>query len=238
METRKKRRSKVDIERSIVNAAIQIIEEKGFSGITVTEILHKARVEPVVFYNRYDDLNDFISEFVKSYDYWFSDIVKDIRRDVAEKERYKCILNSLFISLSQNRIMQQLLKWELSVNNETSQRTAQLREFHTMPLVREYGDLFKHSSLDIVAVSSLIIGGLYYLILHNELSTFSGIDVNTDEGYRRIHAAINSLSELFFSELSSHEKIITIAKKMKAKKIDEEIIIECTGLSKFLVQEI
>lgn len=30
--------------------------------------------------------------------------------------------------------MQELLKWELASNNETSQRTAQLRELHTLPL--------------------------------------------------------------------------------------------------------
>ncbi len=37
------------------------------------------------------------------------------------------ILVGLFQSLSENKIMQELLKWELANNNETSQRTAQLR---------------------------------------------------------------------------------------------------------------
>ena len=38
------------------------------------------------------------------------------------------ILVGLFQSLSENKIMQELLKWELANNTETSQRTAQLRE--------------------------------------------------------------------------------------------------------------
>lgn len=44
------------------------------------------------------------------------------------------ILVGLFQSLSENKIMQELLKWEVANNNETSQRTAQLRELHTLPL--------------------------------------------------------------------------------------------------------
>ena len=37
--------------------------------------------------------------------------------------------------------MQELLKWELASNNETSQRTAQLRELHTLPLCQK---ILKH----------------------------------------------------------------------------------------------
>ena len=56
METRKrKQRTKKDIDESINNAAIQLIEEKGFQNIAVTAIMQRAKIEPVVFYNRYDD---------------------------------------------------------------------------------------------------------------------------------------------------------------------------------------
>ena len=67
MKERRKRRSAKDIKESIINAA---------TNLTVTGIMRQAEIEPVQFYNRYDDLNKFIDEYVKKYDYWFSDIVK------------------------------------------------------------------------------------------------------------------------------------------------------------------
>ena len=76
MKERRKRRSTKDIEESIINAATRFIETEGFSNLTVTSIMRQAEIEPVQFYNRYDDLNKFIDEYVKKYDYWFSDIVK------------------------------------------------------------------------------------------------------------------------------------------------------------------
>lgn len=132
MKERRKRRSTKDIEESIINAATRFIETEGFSNLTVTSIMRQAEIEPVQFYNRYDDLNKFIDEYVKKYDYWFSDIVKSQKQYSNDKALYMNILVGLFQSLSENKIMQELLKWELANNNETSQRTAQLRELHTL----------------------------------------------------------------------------------------------------------
>lgn len=236
METvRKQRRKKVDIEQSITNAAIQIIEKKGFSGLLVTELSRIAEITPQVFYNRYTDLDEFIGLFVKKFDYWYGDIVTSNKNIADPKVKYEKLVSSLFDSLSQNKMMQQLLIWELSAKTDASRRTALLREFHTMPLSKEYGDLFSKSSVDIAAVSALIVGGLYYLVLHADLAPFSGIDVKSKEGKERVHNAINYLSEIFFSEIIPDAKIIEVAKKMKKKNIDKETIIECTGLSADIV---
>jgi len=80
MKERRKRRSAKDIEESILDAANQLIENDGFSKLTVTGIIHLAEIEPVQFYHRYEDLNKFIDEYVKKYDYWFNDIIKSQKR--------------------------------------------------------------------------------------------------------------------------------------------------------------
>lgn len=235
---RKQRRRKVDIEQSIIHAAIQIIEKKGFSGLLVTELAQKANITPQVFYNRYTDLDDFINFFIKKYDYWFSDIVTGNKNITDPKDKYKKLISSLFDSLSQNKMMQQLLIWELSARTDASRRTAQLREFHTTPLSEEYNNLFSKTSIDITAASALIVGGLYYLILHADLAPFSGIDVKTKEGKERIQNVINHLSEIFFSETITDAKVIDIAKKMKQKEFDIETIIDCTGLSAKAIEQL
>lgn len=96
--------------------------------------------------------------------------------------------------------MQELLKWELSTNNEVSQRTAKLREFHTLPLVRYFEKLIKNPSKDIGAAPALMVGGIYYLILHNDLSEFGGIDINEEDGEKRILSFIDYVTETLFSE--------------------------------------
>lgn len=239
MKERRKRRSAKDIEESILNAANLIIESQGFAKLTVTGIIHQAEIEPVQFYNRYEDLNKFIDEYVKHYDYWFSDVVKS-QKSNNDKDFYINILTGLFRSLSENRKMQELLKWELANKNETSQRTAQLREVHTSPLCRKYASIFSDTDIDIVAISALIVGGIYYMILHDELSTFSGINLKIESDKQRIIQAINKLSDILFTHIPSSltRENIDIIIKMKEDNLPIEKIAYYTGIPQDIIASI
>lgn len=193
---RRKRRTKANIEESIDRAAAQIIEKKGFANLTVTGICQKAKIEPVVFYNRYKDMNDFISSYVKKFDYWYSDLAR-YKEEVTGKEQYKELLTNLLFVLDKDKLMQELLRWEVATHNEITGYTAQLREFHTLPMVRRYE---KEASNDVAAISALLTGGIYYLTLHKNLSPFAEIDLNTQEGKERIAKAVEKIVELLFEE--------------------------------------
>lgn len=234
-KAKRRRRTNSNIEESIMKAAIELIEDKGFLELAVTSITRKAKIEPVVFYNRYNNLTDFMDKFVKKYDYWFDEATKTNYTYDDMKNKYVNILSSLLKSLKTNKVMQQLLRWELSTNNEITQRTSQLREINTLPLVKEYTSYFSNTSLDIAAISSLIIGGIYYLTLHSNLTMFSQIDINSEEGEKRICKAIECLSDLLFIKNPAVNSSIEIIQKMKQNNISIEIISDCTGIPKEII---
>lgn len=238
MKERRKRRSAKDVENSILDAASQLIEENGFSKLTVTGIMQLAEIEPVQFYKRYEDLNQFIDNYVKKFDYWFSDIVESHKKSSNGKELYLNILTDLFHSLSENKVMQQLLRWELSDHNETTQRTARLREVHTLPLCRKFADLFSDSKIDIVATSALMVGGIYYLVLHDELSSFSGLNLNNETDRQRLIEAIKELSNILFANHSLTKEIIDTIVKMKNDNLPIERIEYYTGIPKEIIVSI
>lgn len=227
---KRNRRTKIDIENCINKAAIHLIEETGFSNLTVRGIAREANIEAVVFYNRYKDLNEFMAEFVKKHDYWFGDMAKKSESEGIGKEHWVNSLIDMFGSLQENKIIQELLRWEISSNNNTTQQTARLRELHTIPLTEKYKEHFKNSPVKIDSLSALIIGGIYYFTLHSEVSMFCGIDVNTKDGKERINNDIEYLGDILFSEREYDLKILTMAKKMKEKGIEIITISECTDL--------
>jgi AcrR family transcriptional regulator len=238
MEEKRKRRTNSEIETRLDKAIIQLVKEVGFQGVTVRAITRKAKIEPVVFYKRYRDLNDFIDEFVKKYDYWFSDVAKYCEDIKDDKKLYIAILTNLFCSLKENKLMQQLLKWELSTGNDITRRTANLREFHTMPLVTKYKEILAGSSVEIDVVSALIIGGVYYLVLHADLTTFGGVDINTESGSRKISEAIEYLGNVFFSEVSANSKMLEMAKKMIDDGMETASIARYTNLPIDVIQSL
>ena len=109
--------------------------------------------------------------------------------------------------------MQELLRWEIATKDKNSIRTAKLRELHTLPLCKKFADAFAETEIDIVAISALIIGGIYYMILHCELSEFSGINLNNEQDRERMIKVIKYLANILFQTPSYGYSTIKIASK-------------------------
>lgn len=194
------RRTKATITENIRKAAVESVLKCGFSGSLVSEIIKKAKIEPVVFYNRYQNLEEFFSEFVKGYDYWFSDVAKEANKLETPHDQFIALIEGLQECMIEKSVMLELIRWEIAVDNDITKRTASIREMFTLPLAEKYDDLFKNSGIDLVAIATIIVSGLYYLYLHKDRSTFCNIDMNTEEGRNRVNQAIKFLSELLFSK--------------------------------------
>lgn len=194
------RRTKATIIEDIRKAAVESVLKRGFSGSLVSEIIKKAKIEPVVFYNRYQNLEEFFSEFVKGYDYWFSDVAKEANKQETPHDQFIALIEGLQECMIEKSVMQELIRWEIAEGNDITKRTASIREMFTLPLAEKYDNLFKNSGIDFVAIATIIISGLYYLYLHKDRSTFCNIDMNTEEGRNRVNQAIKFLSELLFNK--------------------------------------
>lgn len=194
------RRTKATITENIRKAAVESVLKRGFSGSLVSEIIKKAKIEPVVFYNRYQNLEEFFSEFVKGYDYWFSDVAKEANKLETPHDQFIALIEGLQECMIEKSVMLELIRWEIAVDNDITKRTASIREMFTLPLAEKYDDLFKNSGIDFVAIATIIVSGLYYLYLHKDRATFCNIDMNTEEGRNRVNQAIKFLSELLFSK--------------------------------------
>lgn len=194
------RRTEATIIEDIRKAAVESVLKRGFSGSLVSEIIKKAKIEPVVFYKRYKNLEEFFSEFVKGYDYWFSDVAKEANKQETSYDQFIALIEGLQECMIEKSVMQELIRWEIAEDNNITKRTASIREMFTIPLVEKYDNLFKNSGIDFVAIATIIVSGLYYLYLHKDRSTFCNIDMNTEEGRNRINQAIKFLSELLFNK--------------------------------------
>ena len=232
------RRTKKDIESRLFNGALAVIEENGFNNLTIKALTQKAEIEPPVFYNRYQDMEDFIDKFVRKYDYWLGDTVKyNIKTNPVDD--ISSILTNLVDALMGNPCMQQLLAWELCDDNHITRRTAQNREFNSKQVIDYFSDIYKDCDINMKYATAIMIGGVYYLILHRKRSTFNFVDYSKKENIVEMKQTIQKMLRKIFNDYedctspaTSHDpKIIQIAKKMIAHKVDFEIIKDSTGLN-------
>lgn len=202
-EQRRERRTKADIEQAINEAAEKQISEKGFANVLLSDIIREAKIEPAVFYNRYANLDIFYTEFLQKYDYWVTDEILSEASEEPSAEKCKAIFNGLLDDLSTESMMREILRWEITEGNDTTNRMAMLREMFNMQLIFRYKKLFreKNSPMDITAFAALIIGGAYYLLLHCDRSTFCGLDLNEETDMVRIRKTIAQLTDMVFQTL-------------------------------------
>lgn len=226
---RRPKRTKAQIDDCINHAAVAEIVEKGFSDTILYGIIKRAKIEPVVFYNRYKSLELFYDEFVKSKDYWFVDLLKEIDEPQLSKDELTKILVSLIDALDKDYVMLELLRWEVASENPTTRRSAALREFHTLPLAKDYENLFKNTEVDMLSLCALVIGGIYYLELHKNLSPFSGIDLKTEEGKNRIKGALGAFVNILFDLKDEKMRREQIRLRMREKGLSDEDIQYCLG---------
>lgn len=229
-KTRRPRRTNKDLRNDILNAASEVIKKEGFAKSSLMRIVNLAKVESTVFHRHFGDWEEFMDIYTRKYDYWFSDVIDSIEKNQCTEKEFRCIIHGLFDDLNSNIIMQELLKWEICDENIITKRTAQMREFNTIPLVRRFQRVFADSDVKIGSLSALLIGGIYYLILHKKLSPFSGIDVNNQDGQEEIHYAIDFFTDVIFNKIRERGIEDRIAERLRLKGFSEDIIKETVYL--------
>ena len=227
VKKRRQRRTKVAVEQDMMAAAWEFIEEVGFHNVTLTGIAARARIEPSVFYRRYATLEELFDEYTHKYDYWLADLAEKMPKFLSEEETLKWIIENLIEELWQNKGMQQLLIWELSDDNPTTRRTAQLRESINAPMIRMLEHIFRKSGIEINVIAATMIAGIYYLILHRERSAFCSVDFNSEEGKERLKIGIDQLANLLFSHIEKRNEQDEIASRLRREGISESIISKC-----------
>jgi hypothetical protein len=104
--------------------------------------------------------------------------------------------------------MQQMLIWELSDDNPVTRRTASLREKINEELIRALEQKFNATGVDMSVLAALMISGIYYLILHRNMSTFCNVDFASKSGRDRLEKTVEQLVSILFATIRSQQQAI------------------------------
>jgi AcrR family transcriptional regulator len=227
---RRQRRTREAVEKDVLNAVTTLIEEVGFANVTLTGVAQRAQIEASVFYRRYDNLDELFDVYVRKYDYWLSGLAELMPTDLSDEDTFKWIMKNLSHALYKNRGMQQLLIWELSTDNYVTRRTATMREKVNESLIKLMESKFQHTGMDMNTITAHMISGIYYLILHKHMSKFCDVDFSTRKGKERLDNALDKMISILFSEQKHQLEKVSIAEKLRAEGVSEDVIAKCVNL--------
>ena len=184
----------------MVAAVGKVIQKKGYPGLTAPNIATTAGVDKKLVWTYFGGVDKLIEEYINQKDFWrlaekgaLEALLKDPNQ-IGHNEIGN-LLESQFEVLLKDKALQKIIHWELGESKKLLRSLADERERVGEQLFSLIMPDFEKSPVDLRARLALILGGIYYLSLHSKSngSLVCGIDVNEDEGKKRIENAIREI---------------------------------------------
>lgn len=205
MPRRKKEIKARDADRTkedLLWATGEIMAGDGFRAINASRIAGQVNIHRKNISNNFGSLNGMLATYIKRKDYWnraFERYVLPLgASDDDVREMFIELMQSNFEFFGSDREMQQVILWQISETNPLMQSVSEKREKSGAILLACTDRHFESSAIGFREIMALLLGGIYYLVLHARFnkSTVCGIDINNERDRQRVLKAIRYLIEL------------------------------------------
>ncbi|WP_164850004.1 TetR/AcrR family transcriptional regulator [Mucilaginibacter limnophilus] len=204
-------KNKEATKRKLIDAIGVIINAKGFEDIRISRVARIAEVDRKLVYRYFGNLNNLIEAYILENDYWmiFAQELKKLAEELTESNYEATVsrlLEDLFRFFIQEPKMQNLILIELSNLNPLMRSIHNLREDVGQQFFEKTDPYFHRSEVNFRAVAALLVGGIYYIILHTRKNgyVFADLDLKSEEGTKEILKAVSQIISWAFKDAQAH----------------------------------
>jgi len=204
-------RDKGVTRQRLLEAVGTLLAREGFGALGVNAVAREAGVDKVLIYRYFGGLSELLRAFGESGDFWPS-IEEVLGADPSElmglslPERWSLGLSRYAGALRHRPITQEILAWEQVEQNELTAILQRTRERWFDELMSHFPRDADSTDADLVSTVLLVVSAIHYLVVRSRLQPdFSGMAIDTDEGWGHIDAVIATLFDrTFLMDQASH----------------------------------
>jgi AcrR family transcriptional regulator len=192
----KVRRNRAKTTQRIVEALEEVIAERGLEGIGVNRIAEKAGVSKVLIYRYFGGLEGLLEYYVKMGKLFpiLPEAVVEQIRPINESDLarvwYRQVIQT-FRHFRSFKAAREVLKATIIENDSIADVTSKAQDEELTRLVQQLSFV---KGADTEAVSAVVIGAMSYLtLLAQNNRTMVGIDLRSEEGWKRIEHAVKTI---------------------------------------------
>ncbi|MFB9843932.1 TetR/AcrR family transcriptional regulator [Mucilaginibacter ginsenosidivorans] len=185
--------------KRLIEAVGQILKDKGYTGLGVNKIAFQAGVSKELIYRYFDSLNNLLKAYISGKDYW-QPLLTELSVAAIEKppdmlQLFVTLLQDQFRFFYEEKEMQKFILWQISELNVLMRSISENRESEGAKLLNLTDEHFRDSGINFRPIVALLLGGIYYVILHaeNNRSTVAGVDANLEKDREELLIAIEQI---------------------------------------------
>lgn len=192
-------------KRKLIEAVGVIIKDKGMKAVRISKVAREAEVDRKLIYRYFGNLNNLTEAYISENDYWmlFADQLKKFSENLDQSDNrimITRILQEMFKFFLEEDEMQNLILMELSGSVPMMRSIHNVRENLGQKILEKTDGHFENSKINFRAVAALLVGGIYYTVLHTRSNgfNFAGIDLKTKTGVGAILETIANIVDWAF----------------------------------------
>jgi AcrR family transcriptional regulator len=197
-ETSPRSRDRAATERSILEAAKQVLAEEGFQNFGVNAIARRAACDKQLIYRYFGGLEGLAQAIG-------AELADKLAQDLAPlsdaqpPDRYGALMKELIFGLldvlRSDAIMQQTIAWELAAPSPVLARLVEARSKRLSAWMgQRRGALVPPEGVDAAAINAALIAAVQHLVLSASASAgFAGLPITSEADWRRVRDALAAL---------------------------------------------
>lgn len=182
----------------LIKAVGEILADKGFAALGVNAVARQAKVDKVLIYRYFDNLEGLTKAFAQEGDFWPS-IEELAGGDIAAfhllplEEKLIALGRNFLRGIRARPLTQEIMAWEMVERNKLTEELEKVREIQMLRFFEQFFSK-ENSSIDLMAIMSIIGGGLSFLICRSRhIQWYNGVDLKSDEGWIRIEGGMEQI---------------------------------------------
>lgn len=194
-------------EKRLLIAVSQIIENEGFIKIGVNKVAKQAKCDKVLIYRYFGGLEGLLSTWAKENDFYtlaYRTYSERVAKSESPEDIIKLTQSVLLEQLNflrTNKLMQELLAWELS-GNSSFRSIQDERERNGFKLQEELEKKLGIESKDARMFITILIASINYIVLATrQYRLFNGIDFSNQEAWELFKQAIEKYIRTLFENI-------------------------------------
>ena len=198
--------------RELLQAVGELLLAQGYTGLKVNKVARHTGKDKSAIRHHFGSLNELVKAYIREKDHWPPFFERFRTEDFAGKDGVQKLFTELmqenFRSFLGNPEMQKLILWQISEENPLMRSISEARESQGAELLALASPYFVPAGISFKAVTGLLLGGIYYFVLHAgaNKSTVCGIDVNLESDRVIVLKTIGQIIEWAFAATESAER--------------------------------
>lgn len=188
-------------EEKILEAVGSIIENQGFEKVGINAIATEAGVSKMLIYRYFGGVEELIAQYLIQKDYWANTDAAIINPE-AVGDSIKSMFRRQVEQLRNDITLRRLYRWELFTDNQNIRQLRNRREENGCRLIKMVSALTGCPDAQVAALASILSASISYLaLLEDQCQSYSGICLQTDEGWNQLMQGIEMIIDLWIKHI-------------------------------------